>query len=441
MTKVPYNQDAEEYILGTILYNYSKVKAYVDKAEPKLFYIKQNKYISRAVKELHTDGKKIDIVTIQEKLEEKSKLEDAGGYEKLADLKNESFAVDNFEGHLAILVDNYERRQLLITMKQVEDGLVNKKDLSGLKSQLSKNLHTSGKSSNSVIKGEFTEFQKKTIKEKLTRTTIGTGYTSLDETLTKGFAPADLSLITARPSMGKSAFKENVILNQIMRGAKVLNINLEHTAEDELDRLVAMESGIPLYDIINIKDWVSLEDGKFKTEMPRKLSLIKKTTQKMDTFGLYIEDGMLSLPEIRSLIVNYREVYDVDIVFIDLLDRVEEVWMSTRNKPAKITQVVGSLASLASDYNIHICGLVQQKRRKKKKEKPSISQLKGSGSFEEYADLIFGIYREFVDDEEMLEDNSIDIYIKKQRQGSLGKFELNWDSETLRITEGEGIYE
>ncbi|MCF8008153.1 MAG: hypothetical protein K9K32_00180 [Halanaerobiales bacterium] len=437
----PYNREAEEYLLGTTLYNYKKVKAFTDKLAPKLFYIKQNRFIAKSILELHREGHKVDIITVQENLESKNLLEDAGGYEKLANLRNESFAIENFSEHLSILKDNYERRKLINLFSETTNELSNKKDLDSVKNKVSTSLFNLNSKQTAVSKGGFAKFEENSIKEKINRIKVGSGISILDHDLAKGFAPQNISIITARPRMGKSAVKQNIILNQAMRGIGILDLSLEMTAEEELDRIISMDSGIPLYDILNIRDWVKIKDRKFVTQYPEKLRLIKETAQKLDNLDLYIEDGMMSLSEARATMIRYKELYDVEIVYVDLVDRIKEVYRASSNKAQKITSVVGSFAEIASNYNMHVCCLVQQRRRNKKKEKPSLEGLKGSGSYEEFADLILGVYREFVDDDELLEDDVIDIYLRKQRMGKTGKYTLSWESETLKILEQDGIYE
>lgn len=437
---IPYSREAEEYILGTILYNYDDVKALVDKAKPEFFYIKQNKFIAKAIHQLHVAGHSIDIVTVKEKLEEQQRLDKAGGYDKLSNLENESFAVNNFEEHIRILHKNHEKRKILLALQEASDNLMRKKPLNEVKSYVSQNLYTFDPENTTVEKGSFADFQRQSIEEKLTRTKVKSGLAQLDQVLSKGFAPRNMSLITARPSMGKSAFKQNIILNQVMRGISVLDLSLEMTASEELDRLISIDSGIPLYDIVNIQNWVSLKNGKLKTEMPKKLTLIKKTAEKLDNFDLYLKDGTMDLSDLRATILSYKDRYNIDVVYIDLIDRVQEVYRATSNKHNYIASVVGALADLAKQLEIHVCGLVQQKRRKKLKQKPRNDQIKGSGSYEENADLVIGVYREYVDDDDLLEDNIIEIYVRKQRQGETGKFEFNWDNDTLKISDGD-IYE
>jgi len=65
-----------------------------------------------------------------------------------------------------------------------------------------------------------------------------------------------------------------------------------------------------------------------------------------------------------------------------------------------------------------------------------LSDLKESGSFEEESWTIFGLYREAVYNREAMDDN-MEITLMKQRQGPTGTIMLDFDKDTLTLSEKE----
>ena len=71
-----------------------------------------------------------------------------------------------------------------------------------------------------------------------------TGFIDLDQK-TAGLQPSDLVLIAARPSMGKTAFVLNIVEHAALKkGLKCMVFSLEMSAEQLVNRLLSMESGI-----------------------------------------------------------------------------------------------------------------------------------------------------------------------------------------------------
>lgn len=439
----PYSDDIEKAIIGTILYNYNKIKKDIDLLHPKYFKGAPNKIIAKAIFKLHDNHKKVDATIIKDVLKNNNKLKQVGGVSFLTEFENQEYYTDNFEDYIKELKEYYERRQIIKNAEKAIDKAYSDEKVDDIKGELSQTLYSSYDSKSVTLeKGKISKFRKQTLIDKLNRKKIGTGYRELDRNLSSGFIERNTSVITGRPRMGKSTLKDNIILNQLNMGAKILVASTEMTAEEELDRLVSIKSGIPLYDLINAKMWMKEKNGKIKAKYPDKLELIKKTSQWLDTKDFYLNDGVASLSEIKSLIIRYKEMYDINIVYIDLVDRIKEIFFNTANKAQSIAKVVGELTQTAKQHNVHICLVAQQRRDTNRKTipKPTISGIKGSGAYEEFTDLILGVHRLYVADENVMVDDEMEVFLLKQRQGK-AKFSIDfdWEPEVLNITESEDL--
>src|SRR5690606_5650870 len=73
---------------------------------------------------------------------------------------------------------------------------------------------------------------------------VPTGYTDLDK-LTGGLQRSDLIILAARPAVGKTSFQLGIAHNSAVKyGKSVAIFSLEMSAEQLVQRLLAMETGV-----------------------------------------------------------------------------------------------------------------------------------------------------------------------------------------------------
>lgn len=257
-----------------------------------------------------------------------------------------------------------------------------------------------------------------------------TGFPTIDKYLTQGFAGGTLSIIAGRTSMGKSTLKRNMIVRLCDRGLGVLNIVPEMGFDREQDGIDTIRTGRPLVDFYRTSQW----DDAFNRE-------IESTSQYIQENWKYFvqTDPFISFAGVERDIITLVLQDKLDIVFIDLFDRLQEVSQAKSHKHDVIKRILQRQAALALKHNIHFCNIVQIRRAdnqglqdKISKNKPTIELLKDSGAFEEISDLIFLLYRESYYNEDAPE-NEVDVIIGKQRQGPRNKT-IKLDADWPRVT-------
>jgi len=253
----------------------------------------------------------------------------------------------------------------------------------------------------------------------------------LDERLTEALAPGLLSIVAARPSMGKSTFVANVVRKLAVRKVRVLYAPLETKWIAAIDTLITSMTGIPYEDYIR---------------NPEELS--KKERAKIDrAVNRLFKNRRLKIwrPEIRSIDSLENEIAsgNYEVVFIDLF---ENLLSSLDQKDIAIA--LKRLQKIAQDYNVHICIVHQIKRAvvERKDRRPRLDDLKNSGGYEEAADLILLIHREYyykrqsgeLDDDD---DDIMEIWISKQRRGKINVcVAFEFEAECGRIGEHAADY-
>jgi Replicative DNA helicase len=263
----------------------------------------------------------------------------------------------------------------------------------------------------------------KASKTKGTVTGITSGFRELDYK-TQGFQNGELTVIAARPSMGKTAFVLNMLQHMtFQRDYKALIFSLEMSKELMTKRLLSLESAVEVAKIRtgDLKDdhWGRIIDAVVVIE---KSELIIDDT----TFG--------QIEEVKNRFHKYKEEGEIDIIFIDSLQLMSDNGQSN-SRLQEMSEVSRMLKSLARELDIPIVVLSQLGREVERRpdKRPMLIDLgDAGGAIGEYADVVIFIYRDYYYN--MNEDDGIaEIVVAKNRNGSIGMIKLAWISPYLKF--------
>lgn len=439
---LPNNKTAEESVLGCSLYSKDALFKTMEHLTSESFFFQEHRYIFSSMIELYNENIPVDTISVSEKLKQKDWLEKIGGSYYLTGLSESVPISSNIQLYIDVVKEKYKLRKLINLSSKVMNNAYNDGNSEDITNDLITDVFDSTKiSTEELITSENLVKQRGIgLKRMLQGFSIGTGYPSIDRHLAYGFAPQQLSIITARPSLGKSAFKSNISIHQAGNGVKILQITPEQGFDREMNRFASIECQIPLQELVHMRDWVEEDDKGIlvaKTEEgQKKLEEIRNHAKRMEFSGMSFDgSGGITLGRIRRIISDIKNRQGLDVVYIDLIDRVAEVFNATTgNKPAIMAQALNILSNTAKDFDVHICVLAQLGRKVEQRsdKHPMLSDLKDAGALEEYADLVLAIYREGYYNEEEYDDN-MEIMILKQRDGPKRNIDMKWYSSTITI--------
>ncbi|MBL6734523.1 MAG: replicative DNA helicase, partial [Shewanellaceae bacterium] len=256
-------------------------------------------------------------------------------------------------------------------------------------------------------------------------TGLSSGYHDLDK-MTAGFQKADLVIVAARPSMGKTTFAMNLCENAMMEADKpVLIFSLEMPAEQIMMRMLASMGRINQTNIrtgqLGEDDWARLSATMARVLDPGKM---------------YIDDSSgLTPTELRSRARRVaRDAGGLSMIMVDYL-QLMRVPGYADNRTQEIAEISRSLKALAKELNIPIVALSQLNRSLEQRadKRPINSDLRESGSIEQDADLIMFIYRDEVYNEDSPDKGIAEIIIGKQRNGPIGRAKLTFMGQYSRF--------
>jgi len=279
-----------------------------------------------------------------------------------------------------------------------------------------------------VVPNNIEKIRKIGMAERLIRGRVLTGFNGLDALLTEGFVPGDISVISARPNIGKSAFKQNLIINLCEQGRGILNVVPEVGFQKEQDKLDAIRLGEIITTFYNPDLWTD----DFKEKWQASVKYISKNWK----YWCQPDPG-ISFARTEYDIKRFVDE-GLNIVFVDLFDRYKEL-SEGDNMPVNIKRLLNRQKGIAIRYNVHICNIVQIRRMegnplaKARKFRPTLEDLKDAGGYEEVSDLILLLYRPAKYLPEIMDDHIIVIVAKQKTGISDVDVALSVDWETLTM--------
>lgn len=429
---LPHNLDAEKAVLGCVLTDPDTLKEAALRLHFQgAFYSSAHQTIFETILLMansHEEQQAIDLITVSEALKSKGKLQAVGGDSYLAELMNVIPTTANIENYVKIVHEYAVLRKLIKTSSDIvqkcfdTDSQVNllidevQQEISGVA-----NLQAGNEAAS------ISDYMKPAIdyllqlnEQKGDAVGIPTGYKDLDHMIT-GLKPADMIVLAARPSIGKTTIALNIASNVALRSDKAVGIfSLEMNTLSLVLRLLCSEAKINLREfrqgVLSHARWVHITNA----------------AEKLRKAQVYIDDtGQLDVIELRAKARRMKEKYDVNFIVIDYLQLMKGTSMnSNSNREQEVAAISGGIKALAKELNIPILILAQLNRQAEQGGRPKLSHLRESGAIEQDADIVMLLHREREAQQEAdpaeIARNGVEseLIIAKHRNGETGIIEL-----------------
>jgi replicative DNA helicase len=421
----PHNDEAELASLGAMLLDADAVPTVIQYLRPDDYYSNANRRVYGAILSLFNRGLKADIITVTEELRKAGELDVSGGPSYIASLTNVVPSSANVDYYARIVQDCSLRRSLIrvageASAKSFDESLESRILLEETQQkifELSTDRNTlSFKSAKDIIPRTI-ETIEKLYHNKGAYTGVPTGFEELDA-MTSGFQPAELVIIGARPSVGKTALALTMAAHMAIserdgkRRVPTAFFTLEMSDMALMQRLISSEANI---------DSTKIRAGLLK---PSDFHSLMEAAGRIYEAPLYIVDmPNMKLLDLRAQARRLRAQQQVEIIFIDYLTLISS---DNYNLPRheQIAEISRSLKSLARELNIPVVAL-SQVRRDAEGKRPNLSDIRESGSIEQDADVVIFLHRERETDKkadkpENPDKPNTELIIAKQRNGPIG---------------------
>lgn len=424
---LPSQPEAERSVLGAMLRSADAVMLAQESLKEDDFYDPILREIFSAMLYLSARSRPVDIVTLDEELTRRGRLEAIGGTQFLIDLSRSVPAASNIGAYIRIVDEKSTLRKLIGASEEITKncyaGEMETPDVLAMaeKSIYDITMRKGGEQLQPVQPLLLKTFE---MIEELVRKHgriegVPTGYRGLDE-MTTGFHPGELILIAARPSMGKTSFGMNIIGNASIRAHKCAAVfSLEMPAEQLVLRLLCTEAKVDMQRVrrgqIEDDEWLKLSEA---------MALIAEARLFIDaTAGINVTG-------IRSKARRLQMEEGLDIIMIDYLGLMTGVG-KFGSRQEEVSSISRSLKALASELGVPVIALSQLSRAPtgRSNHRPVLSDIRDSGAIEQDADVVMFIHREEYYDDKPENTGLAEIIIAKQRNGALGTCQLGWKGE------------
>ena len=263
---------------------------------------------------------------------------------------------------------------------------------------------------------------------------IDSGFKDLDY-MTLGFQSGEMVIIGGRPSMGKTSFLLQLAW-QVDHPALIISAEMSRQAIGE--RLISHVSGVDMRKI-KAKKTTAAEKNK-----------AKETLKLISEKEIYVSDESRVTPEVIAgeikALAKMGGRFTSPCVFVDYLQLLSmtDFYGSGEIKVAAISR---ELKALAKETGARLIVASQLNRANEQRENhtPRMSDLRGSGSIEQDADVILllhrpSYYRIADEDPDSHDDGAAFVYIAKNRSGPVGKIEYAWNKRTMTFKEKSSRY-
>lgn len=433
----PQNLEAEQSILGGLMLDREALDQVGDVLLAEDFYKPAHQKIYNAIKDLHSKGQPIDIITVTNVLQGEGSMEMVGGPEYLISLLDKTISSANISSHAKIVKDKATLRRLISINSQLIEKAYNQDfiDVESFVDQAESEIFKIGENktqtglvgSMEIVKASIQKIEE-LYKNKAEITGIGTGFKKLDE-MTAGLHPGEMTIIAARPSMGKTAFSLNIAQHVALRLKKtVAYFSLEMGKESMMMRMLSAESKVSMSEIRN---------GRIQDSAWPKLI---NAASALSEASIFIDDTPGVSPfEIRSRARRLKAEHGLDVIMIDYL-QLMSMKQKYNSREQEVAEISKSLKAIAKELQIPIIALAQLNRgvEGRTEKKPMLSDLRESGSIEQDADVIMMLYRDdYYDKENPEKQGHAEVIVGKQRNGATGPVKLRFDAQYNRFRDAE----
>ena len=261
---------------------------------------------------------------------------------------------------------------------------------------------------------------------------ISTGFLDIDRAI-MGLNRSDLILIASRPGMGKTSIALNIALYAAKNSGKTVAVfSLEMSREQLGLRLLSGESFV---------DGKKLQRGNLsQNDWHNVIAAVKSLSEA----SLLINDNpTLTVADMNA---QCRRISNLGLVVIDYLQLMTSATGTSNYAGENRTQVVSDISRMlkimAKELNVPVLCLSQLSRANEQRQdkRPMLSDLRESGSIEQDADIVMGLYREGYYNDECENPNLTELIVLKNRHGETGRDYLSWAGEYTSFRDSDQRY-
>ena len=431
--KTPHSAPAEQAVIGSMLIDSRCIPEVLERLKPDDFYIQLNRDIYETIYSMFSYSMVIDPVTVLGQMKVRGVHTD-NCEEYLAEVMRITPTAANALEYAAIVKDRALLRRLGEAADEINAMVYEGSgEAETMLEAAERKIYALRQGRNvgglipisSVVQNVFDEMNEAASSGNAIPG-LPTGFPDLDRVIL-GLNNSELILVAGRPGMGKTSIALNMALHVGLNLNKAVAIfSLEMSREQLATRLLSRASLVPLQALLT---------GQLSEQQWR---AVTDSAQSLSMTNILIDDNpTLTVSDMNA---QCRRVPDLGLVVIDYLQLMQSAgsghsW-SNESRTQAVSDISRMLKIMAKELNVPVVTASQLSRANESRQdkRPMLSDLRESGSIEQDADVVIGLYRDGYYNKESQSPNIAEAIILKNRKGQTGTIELNWSGEYTSFT-------
>ncbi len=391
---LPQNIEAEQSVLAACILSPEICDEIILRLKPENFFRPAHAIIFETICDLNNRRIPADPIVLADTLQANGQLEAIGGRSYLVELADNTYALTNWSRHTEIVKRTAILRELIYAAAEINALAYDAPDdLDEVVEDAEKALFkvTEKKVSSNFVKMEqllIDTFEEITKLDRKSDHMAGvpTGFVDVDK-LFHGLRGGDLIVLAARPGLGKTSLALNIAVNAAKQGVSVAYFSLEMSSSQLVQKILCSEARVPLAKLRG----GFLQDGDW--------GAIAEASNTLSKLELYIDDSPgLSILEARAK--ARRELRSISesgkgLIVVDYLQLMQAAVARSDDRNAVVGEISRGLKILAKEMNMPVIALSQLNRAVEMRgnKRPTLANLRESGSIEQDADIVMFIDR------------------------------------------------
>lgn len=407
--------EAEYGFISCVLLDNSILDEFSEKLLPKMFF---NEFCSdcyEKARAIHDRGVSVNPVSLAQEVENHKWSRDIvmSELKKCADTTVTSVMAKSF---VETIIKDYKTRYVAEIMK---NSSLLPADIETTISDIIlkfEALQSSRERNTKTLKQIIQENKGNYFNEHVGEDGLKTGFSVLDECIGR-LEPGDVTVIGARPGVGKSAFVTQLIGQMAEDGKNIIYFNLEMNESQVYERFIARISQISLQRVRRAKAFLGNEKESFEN-----------ANEILSNYNVSVSTGSKSISEIKSE-CRYQ---NYDLIVIDYLQLIKSDRFYS-NRASEVGDISKAIKALATELGCHVIVLSQLNRVSESREtkEPTMAELRESGDIEQDASNIFLLWN-------LTEERRYKgLKVEKQRQGANKTIGMEFLGELMEFKEYE----
>lgn len=435
---VPHSEAAERALLGAVLINPDAFEDAALIVRPNDFFIVRHGLIWWAMARLRERGDTIDYVALIHELKTTGKLAEVGGESYLTGLLAETTSSVYVDAYAQMVARTAVRRRMLQFSDSLRGlALDEKRSVEDVLADAERDFTDVRDATFDMPTPDLVDLVGARLDHAMERIEspdvpdgVPTGWKDVDA-VTHGLQRKDLIVLAGRPGMGKSAVLVNMAMAAARAGHAVGFLSLEMGAEQIVDRMIAVETGVPLEHVAHPEMMTQDERRRYMAGAGQ-----------ISKLPILIEaSGRITPQRVKLLARRWKRTHGLSLVIVDYLQLMQGHDDDSKRRQSRYEEVSDlsiTMKQLAMELDVPVVLAAQLSRavEQRQDKRPLPSDLRDSGQIEQDADLIFMLYREYVYDKSA-DAHRLEMNLAKHRNGPAASFALYWEGVTTRVQDAK----